>query len=114
VRCSPRSPWSAATRSAVTANEDKLHIVNPEATIQRHACKVCGVHMYGRIEKDHAFHGLDFVHTELSPKKGWAAPEFAAFVSSIIETGARPEGMGAIRGRLNELGCHPTTCCRRR
>jgi S-(hydroxymethyl)glutathione synthase len=92
---------------SVTANEDKLHIVNPEATIQRHACKVCGVHMFGRIEKDHAFHGLDFVHTELSPKKGWAAPGFAAFVSSIIETGARPEGMDAVRGRLNELGLPP-------
>ena len=92
----------------VTANEDKLAIVNPDTTIQRHACTACGVHMFGRIEKqDHAFHGLDFVHVELSPKQGWAAPGFAAFVSSIIETGTRPERMGAIRGRLNELGLPP-------
>jgi S-(hydroxymethyl)glutathione synthase len=92
----------------VTANEDKLQVVDTNATIQRHACKVCGVHMYGRIEnREHAFHGLDFVHTELSPAKGWAAPEFAAFVSSIIEAGFPPSRMGEVRGRLNELGLPP-------
>ena len=92
----------------VTANEDKLQVVDPSATIQRHACRDCGVHMYGRIENTgHAFYGLDFVHTERSQEKGWAPPEFAAFVSSIIESGARPENMGAVRGRLNELGLPP-------
>nr|WP_314547472.1 S-(hydroxymethyl)glutathione synthase [uncultured Massilia sp.] len=92
----------------VTANGDKLAVVDPSATIQRHACSVCGVHMFGRIEnKDHAFYGLDFVHTELSRQKGWAPPGFAAFVSSIIESGARPENMGAVRGRLNEMGLPP-------
>jgi S-(hydroxymethyl)glutathione synthase len=92
----------------VTANEDKLQVVDPSATIQRHACRDCGVHMYGRIENTgHAFHGLDFVHTELSKEKGWAAPEFAAFVSSIIEAGARPEEMGAVRARLTEIGLPP-------
>ena len=35
------------------------------AAIQRHACKECGTHLYGRIEKEHPFHGLDFVHVEL-------------------------------------------------
>jgi S-(hydroxymethyl)glutathione synthase len=45
--------------------------------------------MYGRIENTgHPFYGLDFVHTELSKEPGWAPPEFAAFVSSIIESGA--------------------------
>lgn len=93
---------------SVTANADKLNVVDPSATIQRHACDVCGVHMYGRIEnKDHALYGFDFLHTELSPEAGWAAPEFAAFVSSIIESGARPENMGAVRGRLNEIGLPP-------
>lgn len=29
----------------VTANEAKLKIVDPKATIQRYACKDCGVHM---------------------------------------------------------------------
>jgi len=92
----------------VTANGDKLKVVDSGATIQRHACQVCGVHMYGRIEnREHAFYGLDFVHTELSREPGWAPPEFAAFVSSIIESGARPENMGAVRGRLNELGLPP-------
>ncbi|KQQ92431.1 S-(hydroxymethyl)glutathione synthase [Massilia sp. Leaf139] len=92
----------------VTANEDKLQVVDPSATIQRYACHDCGVHMYGRIENSgHAFYGLDFVHTELSKESGWAPPEFAAFVSSIIESGAPPENMGAIRARLNEIGLPP-------
>ena len=92
----------------VTANGDKLKVVDSAATIQRHACEVCGVHLYGRIENDqHAFYGLDFVHTELSKEQGWAPPEFAAFVSSIIESGARPENMGAVRARLNDIGLPP-------
>ena len=81
---------------SVTANEQKLKIVDASAAIQRHACSGCGVHMYGRIENtNHPFYGLDFVHVELSKDKGWAEPEFAAFVSSIIEAGAaKPEGDG--------------------
>jgi S-(hydroxymethyl)glutathione synthase len=67
--------------------------------------------MYGRIEnKDHPFHGLDFVHTELSDTQGWSAPEFAAFVSSIIEAGTPPSRMGEIRARLVELGLAPYDC----
>ncbi|HVO00426.1 MAG TPA: S-(hydroxymethyl)glutathione synthase [Steroidobacteraceae bacterium] len=96
---------------SVTKNADKLAIVDPSATIQRHACKACGVHMYGRIENaKHPFHGLDFVHTELSPQSGWSAPEFAAFVSSIIEAGADPAQMGAVRARLKALGLEPYDC----
>ena len=97
---------------SVTANGQKLKIVDANAAIQRHACTVCGVHMYGRIEnKSHPLHGFDFVHVELSKEKGWAAPEFAAFVSSIIETGgAKPDQMGAIRARLKELGLEPYDC----
>jgi S-(hydroxymethyl)glutathione synthase len=95
----------------VTANADKLHVVNPDATIKRHACKACGVHMYGRIENaQHAFYGFDFVHTERSRETGWAAPTFAAFVSSIIESGAEPDGMDAVRARLSELGLAPYDC----
>lgn len=95
----------------VTANEEKLHVVNPAATILRHACKQCGVHMYGRIEKaEHGFYGLDFVHTERSQESGWVAPTFAAFVSSIIESGAPPDNMGAVRSRLTELGLTPYDC----
>ena len=74
----------------VTANAQKLKVVNEAQTIQRHACTGCGVHMYGRIEnKEHPFYGLDFVHTELSPEGGWSEPQFAAFVSSVIEFGRR-------------------------
>ena len=96
---------------SVTANADKLAIVNDAATIQRHACKACGVHMYGRIENQgHAFHGLDFIHTELSKDAGWEEPRFAAFVSSVIESGTKPEEMDGIRGRLRELGLEPYDC----
>jgi S-(hydroxymethyl)glutathione synthase len=96
----------------VAANGDKLEIVDATAPIQRHACTGCGVHMYGRIEsKSHPFYGFDFVHVELSKDRGWAAPEFAAFVSSIIEGGgAKPDEMGAVRARLKELGLEPYDC----
>ena len=95
----------------VTANEDKLKVVDPGATIKRYACSGCGVHMYGRIDNQkHPFFGLDFIHTELSPEQGWAPAEFAAFVSSIIESGADPKNMGAVRARLKELGLEPYDC----
>lgn len=89
---------------AVTANESKLSIVDPSAAIQRHACKDCGVHMFGRIETEHPFKGLDFVHSELSNAKGWQEPQFAAFVSSIIEQGFDPSGMGEVRGKFQSVG----------
>ncbi len=92
----------------VLQGAEKLEIVNKDAPIQRHRCKECGVHMYGRIEnKDHPFYGLDFVHTELSGDDGWSAPEFAAFVSSVIESGVDPSRMDGIRARLRELGLQP-------
>lgn len=95
----------------VTANADKLEVVDPKAVIQRYACTGCGVHMYGRIEdKNHPFYGFDFVHTELSPDKGWAPPQFAAFVSSIIEAGYDPGKIGPVRARLKELGLEPYDC----
>ena len=95
----------------VTANGQKLKIVDDTKTIQRHACTGCGVHMYGRIEnRDHPFYGLDFVHTELSPESGWSEPQFAAFVSSVIESGVDPSRMEGIRGRLRELGLEPYDC----
>jgi S-(hydroxymethyl)glutathione synthase len=96
---------------SVTANGDKLAIVDPNAAIQRYACKGCGVHMYGRIENlKHPFYGFDFIHTELSPEAGWSPPGFAAFVSSIIEGGANPANQDAVRSRLRELGLEPYDC----
>jgi S-(hydroxymethyl)glutathione synthase len=107
------SQVAVVARSAVsvTKNEQKLKIVDESATIRRHACTGCGVHLFGRIENGkHPFYGLDFVHTELSKQSGWAAPEFAAFVSSIIESGADPAQMGAVRARLKELNLEPYDC----
>jgi len=96
----------------VTKNGDKLKLaVGSNALIQRYACRECGVHMHGPVERpNHPFTGLVFIHTELSKEQGWAAPEFAAFVSSIIESGAKPDQMGAVRGRLKELGLEPYDC----
>jgi S-(hydroxymethyl)glutathione synthase len=96
---------------SVGANGNKLKVVDTSAAIQRHACTGCGVHMFGRIEnKNHPFYGFDFIHVELSKDAGWAAPEFAAFVSSIIESGAKPDDMGAVRARLRELKLEPYDC----
>jgi S-(hydroxymethyl)glutathione synthase len=95
-------------RVEVTANGRKLRVLDGSAVVQRHACTGCGVHMIGRIEdQGHPFHGLDFIHTELSDSDGWSAPEFAAFVSSVIECGTPPAQMPAIRARLRELGLEP-------
>lgn len=96
---------------SVTANGGKLKVVDASATIQRHACTGCGTHMFGRVENTkHGFYGLDFVHTELSKEKGWSPPEFAAFVSSVIETGTDPTQMPAIRARLKKVGLQPYDC----
>ena len=96
---------------SVSANESKVHIVDESAAIQRYACKECGVHLYGRIENEgHPLFGLDFIHVELSDDEGWAPAEFAGFVSSIIEAGANPDDMGAVRARIKELGLEPYDC----
>jgi S-(hydroxymethyl)glutathione synthase len=95
----------------IVANGEKLAVVNAAAPIQRHACTVCGVHMFGHIENtQHAFYGLDFVHTELADKPGFDGPGFAAFVSSVIEGGVPPAHMAGIRARLTELDLPPYDC----
>jgi S-(hydroxymethyl)glutathione synthase len=95
----------------VTRNGQKLKIVDANALILRHACTGCGVHMQGPVEREkHPFTGLVFIHTELAKETGWAPPEFAAFVSSIIESGAKPDQMGAVRARLKELHLEPYDC----
>jgi len=58
----------------------------------------------------HPLYGFDFFHTELSPQQGWSPPEFAAFVSSIIESGANPDQMGDVRATLRHLGLEPYDC----
>ena len=95
----------------VTANADKLKVVDMNAPIKRYACVECGVHMYGRIDNEkHPLYGFDFIHTELSSDQGWAPSGFAAFVSSIIESGADPARMDAVRARLRELKLEPYDC----
>jgi S-(hydroxymethyl)glutathione synthase len=95
----PRSALS------VSSGNEKLYIIDDKAVIQRHACKDCGVHMYGRIEVDHAFHGLDFVHVELSDEKGWQEVQFAGFVSSVVEQGLiAPEEADKVREKFEGLG----------
>lgn len=95
-------------KATVTKNGHKLAVVDTGALIQRFACKDCGTHMHGPVEKqNHPFSGLTFIHTELSREQGWAPPEFAAFVSSIIEAGTNPDQMPAVRSRLKELGLEP-------
>lgn len=95
----------------VTANEQKLRAVDANAVIKRYACTGCGVHMYGRIDDtNHPFYGFDFIHTELSSDKGWSPPKFAAFVSSIIESGFNPQNMGAVRSKLESLDLKSYDC----
>ncbi len=90
---------------SVTQNEDKLKVVDESAVIRRHACRDCGVHLFGRIDNEnHPFYGLDFIHTELSDRDGWSAPAFAAFVSSLIEGGVNPNEMGEVRSQLQQIG----------
>ena len=94
----------------VTANANKLAVVDPSALIQRYACTACGTHMHGPVEKVHAFKGLTFIHPELFTEPGAPPPEFAAFVSSVIEAGVDPAEMPAIRARLREVGLEPYDC----
>jgi S-(hydroxymethyl)glutathione synthase len=99
--------------TAVTVLEhgEKLEVVDPSATILRHACTACGVHLHGPVENPaHPFFGLSFIHPERFEQPGAAAPTFAAFVSSVIESGTPPETMGAVRARLSDLGLAPYDC----
>jgi S-(hydroxymethyl)glutathione synthase len=88
----------------LSANGQKLAIVDARQSIQRHACRDCGAHLYGDVpDVNHHFHGLCFVHPELARDSVCGAPEFAGFVSSLIESGTCPSLMEAIRGRLAAL-----------
>ena len=82
------------------------------ATIQRHACKACGVHMYGRIENTkHAFYGLDFIHTRIVDgiRLVGARIRRVRLLDHRV-SGADPKNMGAVRSRLKELGLEPYDC----
>ncbi|WP_134137926.1 hypothetical protein [Paraburkholderia sp. BL6665CI2N2] len=53
---------------------------------------------------------MDFIHTELSSDRGWEGPGFAAFVSSVIESGTPPSAMAEIRDTLRGKGLGPYDC----
>ncbi len=87
------------------ANTHKLDVVDARQAVRRHACRDCGTHLFGDVpDVNHHFHGLCFVHPELADAAIAGAPEFAGFVSSIIETGASPSLMQSVRRRLAALG----------
>ena len=68
------------------------------------------MHLYGQVDRDHPFKGLSFVHTERFEEAGWAKPGFAAFVSSIIESGYDPAKMDGVRAQLRDAGLEPYDC----
>jgi S-(hydroxymethyl)glutathione synthase len=76
----------APTTSPCWKMPTSSQVVDKDALIQRHACRECGVHMYGPVERDHAFKGLVLRPSRTLPATGWPEPTFAAFVSSIIES----------------------------
>jgi S-(hydroxymethyl)glutathione synthase len=88
-----------------TANAQKLESVDPSQKIERFRCKECGTHMVGRVsDPDHHFYGLEFVHPELMDSDAQPQVEFAAFVSSLIETGTSPSLMTSARKQLSASG----------
>jgi S-(hydroxymethyl)glutathione synthase len=92
-------------RLSVTKNQEKLKILDETVSIQRHSCRECGTHMFGRVEDpNHHFFGLDFIHIELSSDDGWPPIQFAGFVSSIVESGTDPSELDDIRNQIRGLG----------
>ncbi len=95
---------------SVTANGQKLKIVDANAAIQRHACTGCECAYTGRIEnKAHPFYGFR-LHAApgVAGDQRLGSSEFAAFVSSIIKDPARrPDAMAGVRARLEELKLEP-------
>src|SRR5262249_53180799 len=95
----------------VLMNANTRKVVHANAATHHYACRKCSAHWCGASGNNkHPFYGFDFIHTELSKDQGWAPPEFAAFVSSIIESGTPPGQMGAVRSRLKELHLEPYDC----
>lgn len=91
----------ASSGVAVIAHADRLKVVDDGQAIKRQACVECGVHMLGTVsDKAHHSYGLTFVHPELATADVATRPDFAGFVSSVIETGTSASKMEAIRNAL--------------
>lgn len=92
-------------RLQVQSHGEKLTILDNDSAVRRRACQHCGVHLYGApLDPDHHFFGLCFVHPELATTGSAGRPEFAGFVSSLIESGTDPARMVAIRSALAAQG----------
>ena len=99
----------------VTANADKLKIVDAKAAIQRHACtRLRRAHVRPHREQEHPFYGLDFIHTELSKDAGLVGARVRRLRLLDHRVRRRARQMGAVRARLRSWGSSPTTACRRR
>ncbi|TGQ63481.1 MAG: glutathione-dependent formaldehyde-activating protein [Mesorhizobium sp.] len=86
---------------SVVARPDKLEAVDATQKIERQRCKACGTHLLGTVsDPDHHFYGLEFVHPELATDGYQPKIEFAAFVSSLVETGTPATGMASVRAAL--------------
>jgi hypothetical protein len=95
-------------RCLCAANCIEIRITRPIHHNHLCGCSKCwkpaGAHLYGDVpDVNHHFHGLCFVHPELAQDAPCGAPEFAGFVSSLIESGTCPSLMEAIRGRMAAL-----------
>ena len=100
---------------SVTANGHKLAAVDPSAAIQRHACRDCGVHMYGRIENTgHPFHGLDFIHTELFQGRGLGGTRVRRFRFLGHRIGNQPRCDGWHQGQAERTRLWSLTTAFRR
>ena len=61
--------------------------------------------MVGTVaDPEHHFFGLVFVHPERARDEAASRPEFAGFVSSLVETGRHASRMEAVRDALSTAG----------
>jgi S-(hydroxymethyl)glutathione synthase len=89
-------------RLQVQSHGEKLTILDNNSPVRRRLCLECGVHLYGTpLDPDHHVFGLCFIHPELAVTGSAGRPEFAGFVSSLIESGTHPAQMFAIRAMLS-------------
>ena len=95
----------------VTKNAHKLKVVDEDGDDPA-AC----LHRLRRPHvRPHREQGASVLRARLRPHRalageGWSEPQFAAFVSSVIELGVDPSRMEGIRGRLKEIGLEPYDC----
>lgn len=100
----------ASNAVSVYQNKSKLRLVSKKDPVQRWACRACGTHMLAPVADDQAFSGATYIHPERFEEPGWPAPTYAAYVSSIIDTGFDPKEMKNVRSRLHKAGLDTYDC----